>query len=109
MEILPKAKFRVGDKVLKKRTGKVHTVLDSVYSPPSVAHTIKVYANGETKIEPTTIAAHYSYKIDDGKSWRHTEPTLESRTTCPNCIEIGWDWIVGCIHCGLTPQDGRNQ
>jgi hypothetical protein len=104
-----RAKFRVGDKVLKKRTSKVHTILDSVYSPPVSTHVITVYVDGRRKTELTTISAYYSYKIDDGKSWRYTERTLESRSICPSCIEIGWDWITGCIHCGFSPQDGESQ
>lgn len=102
-------KFRVGDKVLKKRNGKVHTILDCVYFEPVATHAIRVTSDGKTATEPTTISAHYQYKIDDEKSWRHAENTLESRIICPNCIEIGWDWITGCDRCGLTPQDGESR
>ena len=72
-----KPKFQVGDRVLKKKTGKVHTILDCIYFKPVATHAIRVDGNGKVVSEPTTISGRYQYKIDDGRNWRHAESTLE--------------------------------
>lgn len=72
-----KPKFQVGDRVLHKRSGNVYTVLDRVHNKAEVAHQMKVYSDGTTSTSPTTIAEHWTYKLDDGKSWRYAENLLE--------------------------------
>jgi hypothetical protein len=71
-------KFQVGDTVIHKRSGKGYTVIDCKHNKPVATHAIKVHTNGKTSIEPTTIAEHWTYKLDDGHSWRHGESLLES-------------------------------
>lgn len=70
-------KFQVGDRVLHKRSGKIYTILDCKHNKAAVTHAIKVYANGTTATSPTTIAEHWTYKLDDGRSWRYGESLLE--------------------------------
>ncbi|MBN3993856.1 MAG: hypothetical protein HWQ36_26080 [Nostoc sp. NMS2] len=75
--IMIEPKFQVGDRVLHKRSGKTYTVLDRVYNKAVATHAIKVYTNGTTSTSPTTIAEHWTYKLDDGHSWRYAESLLE--------------------------------
>lgn len=72
-----KPKFQVGDRVLDKRSGKIYTILDCKFHEAIATHAIKVYADGTTAVSPTTIAAHWIYKLDDGHSWRYAENLLE--------------------------------
>jgi len=30
---------------------------------------------------------------------------LQSAQPCPNCKELGWDWVSGCDKCGRSPED----
>ena len=72
-----KPKFQVGDTVVHKRSGKIYTVLDRIYNKAVATYAIKVYTNGKTSTSPTTIAEHWTYKLDDGRSWRFAESLLE--------------------------------
>lgn len=72
-----KPKFQVGDRVLHKRTGKIYTISDRVHNKPVATHAIKVHADGTTSTSPTTIAEHWTYKLDNGKSWQYAENLLE--------------------------------
>lgn len=74
---MKKPKFQVGDRVLHKRSGKIYTVLDRVHNKAVATYEIKTYKNGGTSISPTTIAEHWTYKLDDGRSWRYAENLLE--------------------------------
>ncbi|MCC5618820.1 hypothetical protein LC605_27780 [Nostoc sp. CHAB 5836] len=71
-------KFKVGDRVLHKRSCKIYTVLDSKHHKAIATHAIKVHTDGTTSTSPTTIAEHWTYKLDDGRSWRYGESLLES-------------------------------
>ena len=71
-------KFNVGSRVLYRRSGKIYTVLDYKHNKAVATHAIKVYENGITSASPTTIAEHWTYKLDDGKSWRYAESLLEN-------------------------------
>ena len=73
-------KFKEGDRVLHRRSGKVYTVLDRVHNKAVATHAIKVYENGTTSTSPTTIAEHWTYRLNDGRSWRYGESLLELAT-----------------------------
>jgi hypothetical protein len=100
---MKKPKFRVGD-LVKSRRGNFH-IVDCKHNPAVATLAIKVYTGGGTSTNPTTITEHWTYKLDDGKSWRYSEGVLESLIACPNCKTIGWDWVKGCDECGLSPED----
>ncbi|MHC5939273.1 hypothetical protein [Nostoc sp.] len=70
-------KFKVGDRILHKCSGKIYIVLDRIHNEAEVAYQMKVYTDGKSTIEPTTIAEHWTYKLDDGKSWWYVENLLE--------------------------------
>lgn len=70
-------KFQPGDRVRHERSGKIYTILDCKFHEAIATHAIKVYADGTTAVSPTTIAAHWIYKLDDGHSWRYAESLLE--------------------------------
>lgn len=70
-------KFQVGDRVRNKRSGEIYTILDRKHNQAAATHTIKVYADATTSTSPTTIAEHWTYKLDDKSSWRYTESLLE--------------------------------
>jgi len=50
----------------------------------------------------------WSYKVEgDGfhpSQW-FAEEILDSSQPCPNCQQTGWDWVVGCVCCELSPED----
>lgn len=77
MTITIEPKFEVGDRVLHKRSGKVYTVLDRVHNKAVATYAIKVYENGTTSTSLTTIAERWTYRLNDGKSWRYGESLLE--------------------------------
>lgn len=70
-------KFKVGDKVLHTRTGRILTVLDCKHNPAIVTYAIKVRTNGACDASPTTMSEYWSYKLSDGKHWRYAEEVLE--------------------------------
>lgn len=71
------AKFKVGDKVCHKRTGRILTVIDCKYNPAVVTCAIRVRIDGSIDTSPTTICEYWSYKLNDGKYWRYWEELLE--------------------------------
>jgi hypothetical protein len=77
MAALIEPKFQIGSCVLHKRSGKIYTVLDRKHNKAIATHAIKVYTDGTTSTSPTTIAEHWTYKLDDGRSWRYAENLLE--------------------------------
>lgn len=98
-------RFKVGDVVLHRCSGKIHKVLDCVHNKPMATVAIKVRTNGATDVSPTTISEYFAYKLDNGKYWRFTEELLDSAMPCPNCGITGWDRLVGCSECSLSPED----
>lgn len=71
------AKFKIGDKVVHKRTGRTLTVLDCKHNPPRLTLAVKVRTNGALDASPTTISEYWSYKLSDGKAYRYVEELLE--------------------------------
>lgn len=102
-----KQKFRVGDSVLHRRSGQIYKVVDCVHNKPMATIAIKTGLNGLINISPTTMSEYFAYKLSDGRAWRFIEDTLDSATPCPNCDIVGWDWITGCVECGLSPGDAK--
>lgn len=70
-------KFKVGDRVVHRRTGRVLTVLDVRHQIPVVTPAIVVLEDGSSKIEMKAINEYYSYKLNDGHCWRYQECLLE--------------------------------
>lgn len=77
MTELIKPKYKEGDRVRHKRSGKIYSVVDCHFFQPIATHAFKVKKDGMIEVSPTTIAAHWQYKLDDSKSWRHAESLLE--------------------------------
>jgi hypothetical protein len=100
-------RFKVGDAVLHRRSGKIFKVVDCVHNKPTATVAIKTRTDGSIDVSPTTISEHFSYKLNDGRYWRFTEEILESAIPCPNCGIVGWDWVSGCGECSFSPEDSK--
>ena len=87
-------KFQVGD-LVKTWTGEIKYITEKKYRDHAIRTSKHVF-------EETWL-----YRFSDSIKW-HPEYMLESKTACPSCGAIGWDWIVGCAECTLSPSDVRN-
>jgi len=92
-----KQKFQIGDRVQHKKNLRLGRVSGEKHTS-----VVEIVEGKERSSE------RWTYEIE-GEGFQPGrwvgEKALISIQPCPNCKEVGWDWISGCGKCGLSPED----
>ncbi len=98
-------KYRIGDRVIRKSTGVIATVIYREWQPQQIGMPALIQrTDGNWESSKTTLAATWKYKLEGFSYWFY-ESILDSAEPCCSCFNNGWDWEFGCNNCNLQPED----